>query len=71
LGLGFLMTSPAVVAARTFMHVFVGLGSAILIRKKVSLPKVILITVSTHGVLEALALIPVGFNVYKILVVQR
>ena len=67
--LGFLITSPAVVAARAFMHVFVGLTGAILIKKKVPLTKVIFITAPIHGALEALAVIPFGFTIYKILVV--
>ena len=67
--LGFLATAPAVVAARAFMHVFVGLAGAILIKKKVPLTKVIAITAPIHGALEALAVIPFGFTVYKILVV--
>lgn len=67
--LGFLITSPAVVAARAFMHVFVGLAGAILIKKKVPMTKVIFITAPIHGALEALAVIPFGFTVYKILVV--
>lgn len=67
--LGFLITSPAVVAARAFMHVFVGLTGAILIKKKVPLTKVIFITAPIHGALEAIAVIPFGFTVYKILVV--
>jgi niacin transporter len=67
--LGFLITSPAVVAARAFMHVFLGLAGAILIKKKVSLTKVIFITAPIHGILEAIAVIPFGFTVYKILVV--
>jgi len=67
--LGFLMTAPAVIAARAFMHVFVGLIGAILIKRNVSLTKVIFITAPIHGALEALAVIPFGFTVYKILVV--
>ena len=67
--LGFLITAPAVVAARAFMHVFVGLVGALLVKKKVPLTKVIAITAPIHGALEALAVIPFGFTVYKILVV--
>ena len=67
--LGFLATAPAVVAARAFMHVFVGLVGALLVKKKVPLTKVIAITAPIHGALEALAVIPFGFTVYKILVV--
>lgn len=67
--LGFFITSPAVVAARAFMHIFVGLTGAMLIKKKIPMTKVILITAPIHGALEALAVIPFGFTVYKILVV--
>lgn len=67
--LGFLITAPTVVAARAFMHVFVGLTGAILIKKNVPLTKVIFITAPIHGALEALAVIPFGFTVFKILVV--
>jgi niacin transporter len=67
--IGFLITSPAVVAARAFMHVFVGITGAILIRKKVSLIKVIIITAPLHGAFEAISVIPFGFTLYKILVV--
>jgi niacin transporter len=67
--LGFLMTSPAVVAARAFMHVFVGLSGAILLRNNISFTKMILITAPIHGVLEAIAVIPFGFAWFNILVV--
>lgn len=67
--LAFLITSGQVIAARAFMHVFVGLIGAILIKKKVSLTKVIFITAPIHGALEAIAVIPFGFTMYKILVV--
>jgi niacin transporter len=67
--LGFLIISPAVVAARAFMLVFVGIAGELLIKKKISLPKVIFITAPVPGILEALAVIPFGFTVYKILVV--
>ena len=67
--LGFLITAPTVIAARAFMHVFVGLIGAILIKKKMPLNKVIFITAPIHGALEALAVIPFGFSVFKILVV--
>lgn len=67
--LGFLMTTPAVVAARAFMHVFVGLIGALLLKKGVSFRTVILITAPIHGILEALAVIPFGFTAYQVLVV--
>lgn len=67
--LGFLMTTPLVVVARAFMHVFVGATGAVLIKRGVSFRKVILITAPIHGILEAIAVIPFGFTVYKVLVV--
>ena len=67
--LGFLMTAPAVVAARAFMHVFVGFTGAMLLRNDLSFPKVVLITAPLHGVLEAIAVIPFGFTWYNVLMV--
>lgn len=67
--LGFLITTPLVVVARAFMHVFVGFVGGSLIKKGVSFRKVVLITAPIHGVLEAIAVIPFGFTVYKVLVV--
>ncbi|MBC2580098.1 ECF transporter S component [Clostridium sp. DJ247] len=68
-GIGFLLTAPAVIAARAFMHTFVGLAGAYLLKKDVSFGKVILITGPIHAILEALIVIPFGFSVYKFLVV--
>ncbi len=67
--LGFLVSTPLVVAARAFMHTFVGLIGAILIKKGMPFKKVIAITAPIHGALEAIAVIPFGFTLYKILVV--
>ncbi|WPC39192.1 ECF transporter S component [Clostridium sp. JS66] len=67
--LGFLVSAPAVVAARAFMHTFVGLAGALLIKKGVSFSKVVLITAPIHAILEAIAVIPFGFTMYKVLVV--
>jgi len=67
--LGFLVSSTPVVAARAFMHTFVGLAGAILIKKGVSFNKVVLITAPIHATLEAIAVIPFGFTMYKVLVV--
>ncbi|AKA68461.1 hypothetical protein [Clostridium scatologenes] len=67
--LGFLISAPAVVAARAFMHTFVGLAGALLIKKGVSFSKVVLITAPIHAILEAIAVIPFGFTMYKVLVV--
>ena len=67
--LGFLISAPAVIAARAFMHTFVGLVGAVLLKKGVSFSKVIIITAPIHGILEAIAVIPFGFTMYKVLVV--
>ena len=66
--LGFLVSTPLVVAARAFMHTFVGAMGAILIKKGVPFKKVIFITAPIHGILEAIAVIPFGFTLYKILI---
>ncbi|WP_251860452.1 ECF transporter S component [Clostridium sp. Marseille-Q2269] len=67
--LGFLVSTPLVIAARAFMHTFVGLIGAILIKKGISFKKVIAITAPIHGALEAIAVVPFGFTLYKILVI--
>ena len=67
--LGFLMSTPAVVAARAFMHTFVGLIGAYLLKRGVSFGKVVAITAPIHAILEALVVIPFGFTMYKVLVV--
>lgn len=67
--IGFLITSPAFVAARAFSHVFVGLIGSLLLKRGVSYRNVTLVTAPLHGILEALAVIPFGFTIYKILVV--
>ncbi|MFA6939646.1 MAG: ECF transporter S component [Clostridiaceae bacterium] len=66
---GFLLTAPAVVAARALMHAIVGLAGAILIKKGVSFKKIIFITMPIHGILEALVVMPFGFTMYKALVI--
>ncbi|MCT8977647.1 ECF transporter S component [Clostridium sp. CX1] len=67
--LGFLISAPAVIAARAFMHTFVGLVGALLLKKGVSFSKVVAITAPVHAILEAIAVIPFGFTMYKVLVV--
>lgn len=67
--LGFLISTPLYVVARAFMHVFVGALGAVLLKKGYSFKKVVLITAPIHGVLEAIAVIPFGFTLYKVLVV--
>jgi niacin transporter len=57
--LGFFMTSPTIVVARASMHIIVGLAGALLVKRGVSFTKVIAITAPIHGLLEALAIIPI------------
>lgn len=67
--LGFLITSPAVIAARASSHIFVGLFGAIMLKKGLSFRNVIIFTAPIHAVLEAIFVIPFGFTMFKVLVV--
>lgn len=67
--IGFLVSAPAVIAARAFMHTFVGLVGGYLIKKGVPFNKVVIITAPIHASLEALSVIPFGFTMYKVLMV--
>lgn len=68
--LGFFLNLGPVVGARAFMHVFVGVIGAKLIKKGMSFGKVSIITAPIHGLLEALVVIPfIGFDVYNLLVI--
>lgn len=68
--LGFFMNLGAVVGARAFMHVFVGLVGAVFIKKGVPFNKVVVVTAPIHGLLEALVVVPfTGFNAYSIFMI--
>jgi len=67
--LGFLVSAPAVIAARAFMHTFVGLAGALLLKKGMPFKWVVVILAPLHGLLEAVAVIPFGFTMYSVLVV--
>ncbi|AND84988.1 ECF transporter S component [Clostridium tyrobutyricum] len=67
--LGFLITSPAVIAARACSHIFVGFLGAVLLKKGFGFKTVIAFTAPIHAVLEALFVMPFGFTMYKVLVV--
>ena len=68
--LGFFMNLGLVVGVRAFMHVFVGLAGAVLIKKGIPFNKVVVVTAPLHGLLEALVVVPfTGFNVYSILMI--
>ncbi|MEY7999924.1 ECF transporter S component [Clostridium sp. Mt-5] len=67
--IGFLVTSPLVIAARASSHIFVGLAGALMLKRGISFKKVIVLTAPIHAVLEAIAVIPFGFTMYKVLIV--
>ncbi|MBP2031747.1 niacin transporter [Clostridium algifaecis] len=67
--LGFLITSPAVIAARASSHILVGFFGAIMLKRGISFKKVIVLTAPVHAVLEAIFVIPFGFTMFKVLVV--
>lgn len=69
-GIGFFITGlPPYIAARALMHAPVGFIGAKFVRKEKNFKKAMLITAPLHGILEALIVIPFGFNLYEMLVV--
>ena len=68
-GLGFFITGlPPYIAARALMHAPVGFIGAKIVQKEKNFKKAMLITAPLHGILEALIVIPFGFNLYEMLV---
>ena len=68
--LGFAINLGPLVGARAFMHVFVGIIGSLLIKKGMSLEKVIIITAQIHGLLEMLVILPfVNFDIFQLLIV--
>ena len=68
--LGFFLNLGPLVGARAFMHVFVGLTGAYLIKKGMSFGKVVTITAPIHGVLEGLVVMPfIGIDVYNLIII--
>ena len=67
-GIGFLLTKGSYIAARAFMHTFVGMFGGWLIKKGVSYRNMVILTAPIHGILEALIVIPFGITMEKILV---
>ena len=69
-GLGFFITGlPPYIAARALMHAPVGFIGAKIVQKEKNFKKAMVITAPLHGILEALIVIPFGFNLYEMLVV--
>lgn len=62
--LGFLLKLGPLIAARAFIHVFVGFAGALLIKKGKSFPAALLTTLPIHAFGEALIVIPFGFSLY-------
>jgi niacin transporter len=62
--LGFLIATTPVIAARAFMHVFVGLAGAIMVQRGMPYYQVLLLVLPLHAALEALVVIPFGFDVF-------
>ncbi len=68
--LGFLLNLGPLVGARAFMHVFVGMAGAWLLKRGMPFPLVAVITAPLHGILEVLVIMPfVEFDAYYLLVV--
>lgn len=68
--LGFTLNLGPLIGARAFMHVFVGLLGAKLIRKGMSFKKVALVTAPLHGFLEMLIVMPfIDITVYNLLII--
>jgi niacin transporter len=67
--IGFLLTAPAVVAARASSHIIVGFLGAVLIKKGFSVVTAFAVTLPIHAVIEALVVIPFGWTAYQVLVV--
>ncbi|QAA34048.1 ECF transporter S component [Clostridium manihotivorum] len=65
----FIAGKPIWVVLRAFMHVFVGLAGALMIKKGVSYGKTVAFTSPIHATLESLAVMPFpGFNFKGILI---
>ncbi|HHV38750.1 MAG TPA: ECF transporter S component [Tepidimicrobium sp.] len=62
--LGFLLIMGPVVAARAFIHVFVGFAGATLVKRGYPFWKALLFTIPIHALGEALIVLPFGFDLY-------
>lgn len=69
-GIGFLLSGmPMHVVLRAFTHIIVGFVGAKIILKKRNFRQAIIVTAPIHGILEGLAVIPFGFNMYQVIIV--
>lgn len=63
--LGFMATTPAIVAARASTHIIVGIAGALMLRRGMSFKKVVGFTSPIHAILEGLVIIPfMGFTTF-------
>lgn len=67
--IGFLLTSPFIIAARAFMHIGVALLGGYMLKNKQSYFFTMLCTAPVHGLLESLVVIPLGFTFYQAFIV--
>ncbi|ADQ07888.1 ECF transporter S component [Caldicellulosiruptor changbaiensis] len=67
--IGFLIKLGPVIAARAAVHAVFGYVGAKVIQKGYSFPIALAITVPIHAVLEAVVVMPFGFDFYKAFVV--
>ncbi len=63
--IGFLLKLGPVIGARAAMHAVVGFTGATMVQKGVSYPLTLLAMAPLHGLLEALIVVPFGFNLYR------
>jgi niacin transporter len=54
-----------VIAARAATHIVVGLSGALMIKRRTPFWLALLLTAPIHGLLEALVVIPFGFDLYR------
>ncbi len=68
--LGFFLVLGPLIGARAFMHVFVALAGAAMIKRGMDYKIVVLITAPIHGLLEVLVVLPfMDFNAYDLFIV--
>lgn len=67
--LGFLMTTSPVIALRALMHAPVGYIGAKIVQKDKNFVKALIITAPIHGILEGIAVLCFGANLYNFIVV--
>lgn len=63
--IGFLIKLGPVIGARAAMHAIVGFTGATMVKKGMAFPLVLLVMAPLHGVLEALIVVPFGFDLYR------